>query len=518
MTPLIAIRALLATLAVLQASVENVGIEDLGSQPGLVGKLVAVDARIDRVDYQKDRGWNQLRLQGSPVLFRLPDRLAFSSPPSQKAARVQGLLREEGGRRVVDVTAVELFRSDLDRLEQGLAALAPQDARTRDAWARWAESRADQYDDPALRSRARELAGDAIRIEADRPDALKSPDRQIELARKARGRHVPAPVPASLIHRALRQRLPTITNPVEADQLVTVARDLLPDEAKSPQRVDLAGWEAAYANDPAAAYRRAGPEARAAMDRQLLAAAIRKSLELQVAKEPNRALALADEAASALPDFPDLARDLRRRGLEATDVSTLRLDEAQARARAYETLGQPGQARDLLRRWLDDQRTSRLSATDAEGRMLLAEQYERLIDDRSTAVALLREAWTIDPGAERIADAFRRRGYRLIDDAWAAPETAATASSAAGEETGAKANRPAATGAVGLDPYKGLTRREVLNLGIKPTRVARTATQGQIREQWIIEGDSIKGNLYINFVQRPGVPNAIAISSYRQNP
>ena len=126
MVPLIAVRTLLATLAVLQARVENVGIEELGTQPGLVGKMVAVDARIDRVDYQKDWGWNQLRLQGSPVLFRLPDRLAFSSPPSQKAARVQGLLREDGGQRVVDVTAIELFRSDLDRLEQGLAALAPR--------------------------------------------------------------------------------------------------------------------------------------------------------------------------------------------------------------------------------------------------------------------------------------------------------------------------------------------------------------------------------------------------------
>ena len=193
------------------------------------------------------------------------------------------------------------------------------------------------------------------------------------------------------------------------------------------------------------------------MDRQLLAAAIRKSLELHVAKEPDRALALADQAAAELPDDPDLARDLRRRGLEATDVSALRLDEAQARPGLTKRSVSPVRPATCSVAGSMTTRASRLSATDAEGRMLLAEQYERLIDDRSTAVALLREAWTINPGAERIADAFRRRGYRLIDDDWSAPETAATASAVAGEEKDSKSNRPAANGEVGLDPYKGLT-------------------------------------------------------------
>lgn len=508
---------LLALALVAQNEIPTVRPADLTARADLINQRIAVDARVERFDYQKDRGWNLLRFQGSPVVFRLPDRLAFKSPPSAKAARVQGVLRREGPVYAVDVETIELFASDLARLDAGVAALGPEDSRNRDAWARWAERRAAEYSDERLAARARAVAGEAIRIEADQPAAINLPDKQLDLARQAMERQVPDPVPASLVHRALRQLLPGLRDPAEAERLAALAVERLPAEARSPQdQAAPRAWQTEYARDPAGAYRRAEPAARAALNRRLLADIRKAALNLRVNANPDQALTLANRAESELPDEPDVARDLRRRGLESTDVTTLRLAEVQERARAYEAIGLPEQGRDLLRRWLEDQRRNRLSATDAEGRMILADQYDSLIGDSATAVALLREAWAIDRGSDALANAFRRRGYRLVQDAWV--KSSGAASSPVSK---------AATGDVppptrldrdpGVDPYRGMTRAEVVGRLGKPDRVSRTASQGQIREQWIYERGGTESPLHINFLSRPGQPRPLVISSFQVN-
>src|SRR5690606_23634401 len=133
----------------------------------------------------------------------------------------------------------------------------------------------------------------------------------------------------------------------EAERLAEAAEELLPPEARSSQDADLRGWLASYDEDPAAAYRRADPAARAALDRRLLVDARRAAIELRAREEPARALDLAARAEQELPDAPEVAAALRREALADTDVASLRLAEVQERARLYESLGQPDRARDL---------------------------------------------------------------------------------------------------------------------------------------------------------------------------
>ena len=111
------------------------------------------------------------------------------------------------------------------------------------------------------------------------------------------------------------------------------------------------------------------------------------------------------------------------------NLGALRLAEVKELAAVYrDKRRQPDEALRVLREWLDIHR-GRLSDTDAEGPISLANLYDELLQDRVTAIALLRKAWKIDPGSEVITEAFRTRGYRKAKDDWveATPEARAHA-------------------------------------------------------------------------------------------
>ena len=71
------------------------------------------------------------------------------------------------------------------------------------------------------------------------------------------------------------------------------------------------------------------------------------------------------------------------------DIEYLRLSEVKALAAAIrERLHQPDEATNVLADWLKIQR-DRLSTTDAEGPVDLANLYEELLDDHVTSVDAL---------------------------------------------------------------------------------------------------------------------------------
>src|SRR5262249_20148132 len=130
--------------------------------------------------------------------------------------------------------------------------------------------------------------------------------------------------------------------------------------------------------------------------------------------------ARADEAAEQLPERPDLPTRLLETAIAAArkELGTLRQDEVRRLAEVYRArLRRPDDARQVLRDWLELKR-SKLSETDAEGRVALAGLYEDMVQDRVTAVALLRKAWDIDPSSRETAEAFRNRGFRKEKDRW----------------------------------------------------------------------------------------------------
>ena len=497
---------------------------ELTKRPDLVGKEISVEDRVEFFLFHPDKGWDELKLKRCPdVVFAIPPRLRQQHPQTP-AARVQGVLRREGDRFVVDVSGLDMMPSDIDRLNHALATVSRMDIDTRSAWVRWAESRARAFGDQALLRRVREVEADVIRAESERPPRDRDASAFfLELADRARQRQVAEPEPSALAHRGFRVALAKANTGVELAALIGRIEAFFPLCKVPPApgaETELERWNAPYANDPVAAYRAASPAARVGLDHRLWADATQKRLERQAAEDPRAMIALAEQAANLLPDRPDLATSMlvKGAGADAKNISALKKDEVEALARLYsDRLKQPEKARELYRAWLDDQRSHRLSPRDAEGRLALANQYETLLKDPATAVRLLREAWAIDPRSREIADAFRRHGYRKVGDDWVEP-------SPANEAGPGQARNDPPKNALGLAvevdgrggdgaSLLGSTPDQVRShLGGKPNHRSWCASQGQVTEQWVYIGT--RSNQYVTFVRKAGDTHPRVISFY----
>jgi hypothetical protein len=131
-----------------------------------------------------------------------------------------------------------------------------------------------------------------------------------------------------------------------------------------------------------------------------------------------------------------------------------------------------------------------------------------MLGDRATAEELLRSAWKIDPQSKDVADAFRRRGFRRVNDRWVEP------SRSVARAEGDTAIRPQpAAGGIRSESLRGSTPQEVqARLGGRPNRKVFSATRGQLLEQWIYYG--AKENQYVNFLHRSGSPVPRVVAYY----
>jgi hypothetical protein len=496
----ILVASVLALLAIPEAvtaadsAVPLVEPTELTRHPEWIGREVAVDDRVKFFQRHEGRGFDEMVLKRADVIFRLPTNLRPERNDEVRSVRVQGILKHEDGQFVCDVTAMTALPRDLARLDQGVASLPPTDFERRAAWARWAERRARAFkletaEDKELLARARALRAEAFQIEADRAEPGDWP----RLARKGREEQVPEPGPSALAHRAFQARL---SQAKTADEVRALTKDIEAffPKAKVPgERVPFQVGRA-YDDNPSDTYRGAAETVRAALDRKLWADAQQKSLELQAvaAKAEGREgglRALAQQAKVLLPDRPEVATQWENSDLEAASAraESLRKDDAEAVAAAFEKRGQPDRARDVRRRWLAGQR-ERLSPSDAEGRVLLAKQY-RDQGDEATAVDLVMEALQVDPQYRDAENALRSMGYKKIGEEWVKSGSARP-----------EADRGEPDAGAGGEVLRGLTKAQVRAKLGKPDQVVRSASQGAVLEQWIYRGQKTQ---YINFLRRP---------------
>lgn len=498
-----------------QPAGEAVAVEpaDIARRDDLVGRQVIVDDHVKYYVARTGTEPDELQLKRTPITFEVPRRLRPASSTRLTAVIVRGELRREGSRLVCAVAELQPVGSDLDRLDRGLASLAAKDFEGRKAWAQWAERRGNEFKDNALRERARTIEGEALRIESDMKRlGVDAPREWLAMAQEARRRRVPEPEPSALGHRAFKARLAAATTAGELTALIKEITEFFPGAAgdRASGQINLARWEVPYNDDPAGTYRAATPPIRHALDRRIWADATARLLELQAAEDLPAALAAADQAATVIPEKSNLPAQLIDKAATNSrkDLENLRLREVKALAAVYrDKLQQPAQAHEILGDWLKI-RQNRLSATDAEGPLELANLYEELIQDRVTAIELLRRAWRIDPRSKEIAEAFRSRGFRKVKDDWI--------------ESRAPTRDPAATASVpaSLPPrgvqggLRGLTGDEVRDrLGGKPDRVNYVATRGELIEQWIYHLDNKKVR-FVNLLRSPGELKPRVIADY----
>jgi hypothetical protein len=483
---------------------------ELSRRAELVGRELVVDDRIRYfLESKRGQGYDSLMLKRTDVPFKLSARLKYARSPSEPNARVQGVLKYVDGQLTFEVSAIELLSSDLDRLNGELKKLRPEDWQAQRSWALWAERRGKELNDSKLEARGVTLEGEALWLEASRPDA-----DNLGLAARSSGRPIPESLRNALAHRGLRDRFAKATTSDDFEALARQVEAVLPrsiDPKAASVEVDPSVLNA-YAKDPAEAYRDAPSEARAALDRKLLADAIQRSLEMQLEARPIDATKLAEVARERLPDRPGLVDRLGRQGLAEAEarVASMRQSEVEELAAKFVERGEEDRAKRLKQAWLADRRKNRLSATDAEGRILLAGTYEKLLGDRLTAGDLLREALAIDPQSKTVVDAFLRMGFRKGDAGWYDP-TSARAVPSTPLEAGRKGERDAASEPV--ESLRGLTRAQVrARLGGKPDVVVRSASQGRSVEQWIYKNG--KATQVVRFVFEPGIAEPRASAYY----
>src|SRR5271165_5961237 len=151
------------------AQTEPVAVDpaDLDRRADLVGRMVVIDDRVRFYQYHAGRGYDELYLKRTNVIFRLPPRLRPESPPRPMPVVVQGRLARDQDQVVCDVVALKVLPNDLDRLDQAIRALPARDFENRKAWAAWAEARGKAFEENALVQRARTLEADALRLEGE---------------------------------------------------------------------------------------------------------------------------------------------------------------------------------------------------------------------------------------------------------------------------------------------------------------------------------------------------------------
>ncbi len=322
----------------------------------------------------------------------------------------------------------------------------------------------------------------------------------------------PEPEPSALGHRAFKAMLATATTAEDFTALITEIEQFFPKASGhlAAGRLNLARWEGPYGDDPAGTYRGASAQVREALDRRIWADATAGLLERQASQDLQSAVAAAQRAGTLIPEKTTLPAHLieTAANIARQELGNLRLSEVKALASVYrEHLQQPAEAHKILGEWLKIQQ-GRFSATDAEGPVELAKIYEELIQDRVTAIELLRKAWRIDPTSKEIAEAFRTRGFQKLKDDWV------ESANAVRERSAAVAESPVTPQALTTHGLGGLTAGEVrARLGGKPDRVNYIAARGQLIEQWIYYLDNRKVR-FVNLLHSPGELKPRVVGDY----
>jgi hypothetical protein len=495
---------LLSTRCVGSYQTQPVPVEaaDLESRRDLVGQTVLVDDHVTFYVPREGTAPDELQLKRTSVTFLVPRRLRPASTSRKPGVIARGVLKRAEGRLVCDVTALEPVDGDAERLEQAIAGLSAKDFESRQTWARWAERRARDFKDDALLKRAKKLEADVLRIEADMKRlTVDAPQQWLDMALDARRRQVPEPDPSALAHRALRAKLAAASDVAALKATIQAIESFFPEAASDREsaRDNLASWQAAYANNPTSTYLAAPKRTQKALDRRLWADAVERLLETESTEDLPSAIAQSERAEKLLPEKPDLSGDLLEKAakLARENLAKARKAEVKALSALYrEKLHHPDEAVAIIRDWLKIQK-EQLSPTDAEGPVLVANLYEELLEDRVTAVELLRKAWKIDPKSKEIAEAFRSRGFHKVKDEWI------------------ESRAPTETPSVVEKGLRGLTPDEVVaRMGTKPEKVNYVASRGQLIEQWIYKLDN-KTVRYVNLLHTPGDLKPRVIADYQ---
>jgi hypothetical protein len=199
-----------------------------------------------------------------------------------------------------------------------------------------------------------------------------------------------------------------------------------------------------------------------------------QSFEKQITERPLEAFSVARRAADALPDRPDLVKNLFALGARLQEEQLRLLSENQVTdlANVYaKTLDNARAAQRVQQSWLKLRRES-LGPADGPGRVSLARLYLRWLQDRHTAAVLCKAALHVAPETQTAASMLKEElHYRHTPRGWVPREDVEPANQHRNLEQ--------------VQP--GMTAENVLRLVGDPNRIARQILYERYLEQWQFE-------------------------------
>jgi hypothetical protein len=506
---------LVVTWPVRAAAEEVVWINELESNPKLIGPEIVVEGRFQ----QRGVGTNldQIRLKNSKVEFHLLPEADRKLPSNIRFIRLVGTLTRSDGTLKMRVKSwSKTTATDEDRYGDVAQRIGTTDSR---AWYELADRTkrlAEFYGEDPLRALAREARVNGFRAEEA---ALRSsqPDELLALADRAADVGLDAEESRRMRHKALRWQFDRLKegSAVASEWLKLSDRvaELLPG-AKVP--LSPADSEAVnkYRAKPIEAYDLT-PRIRPMADRDLWIDAASRSL-LIASEQSNADLAkLAADAKRLMPDRPEVGRELLRKWAESEAARISALPPASQVRRLADTfeneLGDPQRAQEVLRLWLETRR-KRLSAKDADGRVRLAKDYRSFpfLKDDDVAGKLLLEAIGIEVDLPEAVEALKSLGYVKGPNGWI------------------RGNDPSLKGSPGTTnppsdrlPKKDMTPKQVSDIlgDPKPEDKIRYTNRDQNGNRVVIEQWTYRGppDLHIIFrVSTPSDVRVIAINTQSQ--
>ncbi|GAB4148029.1 MAG: hypothetical protein Tsb009_21550 [Planctomycetaceae bacterium] len=434
----------------------------------------------------------KIRLEGrlsssSPTLLKLRKcELTFrksNGTPLPKLGRkaeaveVEGyLVRDSRNPRkfFFHVTGLRERPSDLDVFNRMKRTLPPGEAKTWYSLGKWARNRGQFYEDKILLEEAEKsletgLQLERARIARDDWGALR------KLIAKAKTLSSSTSLPTLWTHEVHRMRWTTYRKsgkPTFAKLISDIEKDW--PASTLPMKTPQPKWEQSYLKDPLATYRQAKPAERKWLHRILYREIQLQEILSDAHRDGSNGFLIAGRIEKIVPERKDLVKLYRDRALSYRKSKVEKLSRAEAieLAKLLREHQQDKQATESLRRWLKAQHSLR-KKQGAIGLMLLAEDYIRLINDKKTAIELLKQAHQLSPETEEPVTRLKELGYHLKTQR-------ATGNGKSALPTTARKTIAPGKVTLGMNPED--VRRAMFG---PPTTIFRSAARRNISEIWV---------------------------------
>ncbi len=437
-----------------------------------------------------------------------PDRVTFSKcdlpcpaetgvtlpilPRKTQNARITGHFDLSDNKPVFRVRTVSASPTDDELIAARRQKL---DRSNREEWMSfgdWVAERAAFYEDDALLPAAHEAwvrGYELLRSEESEVTSEKLVGWVAEMSSKG----IPAELTLHWVHEALlkeRLALGAQAPLASLDGFLTRVGKLLPGGLR-PLELPQPKLAETYRENPRVVYDRSDAETRRKLERILYADLAIERVSRDASDDGANGETCAARIEKLLPEFPELAAAYRRRHLDyrRTHLDTVTREQVVEIARQLRLLKLDVQADETLDAWLRLKlRSWRRDGVD--GLLYAAAEYLNLREDRENAVALLKEAWNLEPGHRDVTERLERLGLRLSGKEWITAEEFANLP-----------EDPLLAAARRGEILAGMSPELVLKALGNPDRRHRAVTSRVVSDVWVY-GSEGTARLTIHF-QRP---------------